>query len=58
MGGIIQAVGDGGSNRDKSMSVRDAEFFLSIQHSSWYTVGPQEMAAVMISVWKVLRNLK
>ena len=26
MGGIIQDVGDGGSNRDKSMRVRDAEF--------------------------------
>lgn len=40
LGGISQAVGNGRLNCDKSMRVRDAGFFTSIQHSSWYTVGP------------------
>lgn len=40
LGRIIQAVGNGRLNCDKSMRVRDVGFFKSIQHSSWYTVGP------------------
>lgn len=34
LGGIIWAVGDGRWNQSESMTVRDEEFFKSIQHSS------------------------
>lgn len=57
MGRVVWAVGDGGPNRRESMRVRDEEF-MKRQWSSWHTVGPQEMVAVMICLWKVLRNLK
>lgn len=53
---IVRAVG-GGPNRNKIIRARD-EGVKKHHHSTQHTVGPQEMAAVMIRLWKVLRNPK
>lgn len=47
----------GGPNQNKIMRARD-EGFKKHHHSTEHTVGPREMAAVMIRLWKVLRNPK
>ena len=56
-GRITRAVGDSRPNLNEGMRVHDEEF-KTPQHGTWHTVGPQETAAVMISIWQMLQNPK